>query len=161
MHDVKFKAGHAIDVIVPVKVNAGATPGSTLQSNIEARASNLSGPVTAMHRIVLDDSTAPEEQLVLKKIVDRTNAAPGETLRYTIRFRNVGIDTLHDPVIKDSIQTDYLTLREAQCDSSISIDLHCRVVKGLPPGELEWRLDGKLEAGDFGSVSYEATVNRR
>lgn len=158
---VKLPAGHAFDVIVPVKIGGKAAPSSTLQSDIETRASNLDGPVTATHRIVLERSTAPEEQLVLEKTVDRKNAKPGDTLRYTIRFQNVGIDTLHDPVIKDAIQTDYLTLQKAQCDASISIALQCSVVEGLPPGELEWCLDGKLEAGDFGSVSYEATVNRR
>lgn len=158
---VKLPAGHSFNVIVPVKVDVGTKPGSTIQSDIETRASNLDGPVTAMHRVVLEGPTGPEEQLVLEKIVDKKNAKPGETLHYTIRFKNVGIDTLHDPVIKDSIQTDYLTSQKPQCDASISIDLQCSVTGGLPPGELEWRLKGKLEPGDFGSVSYEAVVNRQ
>jgi uncharacterized repeat protein (TIGR01451 family) len=163
---VMLAAGHAINVLIPVKIGGKLAPGSALQSEIEAGASNLSGAVTAMHRIVLDGKTDPEEQLVLKKTAgtenaDESSARPGQTLHYTITYSNVGIDDLHDLTIVDTFQNDYLTLNNAQCGPIVPRTLQCKLVAGSAPGKLAWRLEGKLEAGDFGSVSYDVVVNRR
>jgi uncharacterized repeat protein (TIGR01451 family) len=133
---------HAFNVIIPVKVGAKAAPGSALRSEIEASAGNLSGPVTAMHSIVPGDAAEPEEQLVLKKTIDKQaadkrTALPGQTLRYTITYSNVGIDDLHDLVIDDTFQSDYLTLGDAQCGPIMPRTLHCRLIAGSAPGKLE------------------------
>lgn len=158
---VMLTARHSLSVVIPVKVAAKAVPGSTVQSEIEADASNLSGPATARHHIVLDSTTGPEEQLMLKKTVDNQTALPGQTLRYTITYANVGIDDLHDLVIRDTFQSEYLTLGHAQCGPVAPRTLRCGLVAGSAPGVLEWHLDGTLEAGDFGSVSYGVVVNER
>ncbi|HEY4316723.1 MAG TPA: Ig-like domain-containing protein [Herbaspirillum sp.] len=157
----KLAALHSFNVMIPVKIAVDAAPGSALQSEIEAQASNMNGAAIARHRIVLSDVTDPEDQLLLTKTVDQKTALPGQTLRYTITYANVGLDDLHDLVIRDAFQSEYLTLGKVQCGPLEPRTLHCAPIAGSTPGQLEWRLDGKLEFGDSGSVSYEVKVNSR
>jgi uncharacterized repeat protein (TIGR01451 family) len=114
-----------------------------------------------------------DDQLRLEKTVDKKNALPGETLRYTITFTNISTEDLSEIVIKDTIQSAYLTLRRAQCGRSMPHGLRCCVssekggqcgnanVVARKPGALEWRFNGVLEAGESGSVNYEAQVNTK
>jgi uncharacterized repeat protein (TIGR01451 family) len=169
---VMLEARNSLTVIIPVRVSATPTPGNFVQSEIQAGADNLDAPVSAIHRIVLEDSHEPEQQLVLKKTVKKTGAAaPGDVLHYTLTFSNVGTDDLHDLVIRDTIQNDYLTLQDTQCGIALPRTLRCCISSGRgkqcgagtgqQSGKLEWRLQGTLEAGDSGSVSYDVLINRR
>jgi uncharacterized repeat protein (TIGR01451 family) len=162
-------AGGSISLAVPVRVADAAAYGAALDSAIEAEAENLSGPVAAAHRIMLEQAAIAEDMLRLRKTVDQDTATPGATLRYTITFTNLGIEDLSGLVIRDRIQTDYLTLRSMQCGPSMPAGLQCCTVAqgsaqcaqaaNSAAGALEWRIDGNLPPGASGSVGYEAQVN--
>jgi uncharacterized repeat protein (TIGR01451 family) len=155
---ISLKAHNAFIVMVPVRVTDDAKVEQSIRSIIEADADHASDRVRAEHHITLDSRQYPEEQLMLRKTVDKISALPGETLRYTITFTNVGDEALESLVIRDRLQSNYLTLKSAQCDPSVPVTLRCGLV-GEEADVLEWQLDGALAAGDSGSVSYAAQVN--
>jgi uncharacterized repeat protein (TIGR01451 family) len=157
---ISLKAHNAFTVTVPVRVADDAKAEVSIRSIIEADTDHASGRVRAEHHITLDGRQYPEEQLMLRKTVDKKLALPGETLRYTITFTNVGDGPLESLVIRDRLQSNYLTLKSAQCDPSVPATLRCGLV-GEETDVLEWQLDGALAAGDSGSVSYAAQVNRQ
>lgn len=112
---------------------------------------------------------APEkEKLNLTKTVDKNTAMPGETLRYTITYTNIGSENLQHLVIVDEIQEAFLVLQQAQCGPSNPPGLTCCVASTVngscgptatgPSTMLEWRLVGRLAAGESGSVSYDASI---
>ncbi|HWZ49517.1 MAG TPA: Ig-like domain-containing protein, partial [Herbaspirillum sp.] len=170
-HGAMLAARNAFTVIIPVRIVGTAVSGTFIQSEVQASANNLIGRISAIHRITLEGPPFDEEQLRLKKTVDKETASPGEILRYTITFTNVSTEDLNTLVIKDDIQSAYLTLRNAQCGQSIPDSLQCCVSTEQgdqcgtaierKPGALEWHLNGILAAGDSGSVSYEAQVNQK
>ncbi|MDB5989409.1 MAG: hypothetical protein JWQ10_812 [Herbaspirillum sp.] len=169
-HGAMLAARNAFTVTIPVRVANTAVSGTFIQSEVQASANNLIGLISTIHRITLEGPPFDEEQLRLKKTVDKKTALPGDILHYTITFTNVSTEDLNTLIIKDDIQSTYLTLRNAQCGQSIPDSLQCCVSTEQgdqcgttierKPGALEWHLNGILAAGDSGSVSYEAQVKQ-
>jgi uncharacterized repeat protein (TIGR01451 family) len=170
-HSATLGARNSFIITIPVRVAKTAISGTFIQSELQAIADSLSGKVITTDRITLDAPPLDDEQLRLKKTVDKKTALPGETVHYTITFTNVSTEDLSEIVIKDTIQSAYLTLRSAQCGQSMPNGLQCCVSSeqgnqcgnaiARKSGALEWHFNGNLAAGESGSVSYEAQVNTK
>jgi uncharacterized repeat protein (TIGR01451 family) len=160
-HDATLPARSSFIITIPVRVAKTAISGTFIQSELQGIANNLRGKAFTTDRITLDAAPLDDEQLRLEKTVDKKTALPGETLHYTITFTNVSTEDLSEIVIKDTIQSTYLTLRSVQCGRPMPNGLQCGNAVPRKPGTLEWHFNGVLAAGESGSVSYEAQVNTK
>jgi uncharacterized repeat protein (TIGR01451 family) len=90
------------------------------------------------------------------KLVDKTVAAPGDIVTFTIRYDNIGDGELHDVMIVDN-----LTPRLEYIDDSAESDPQGRLdVQDNGEGSLilKWIIDEPVPAGKGGVVSFKALV---
>ncbi|MFZ1387791.1 MAG: CshA/CshB family fibrillar adhesin-related protein [Thiolinea sp.] len=90
--------------------------------------------------------------------IDGSVALPGETLRYTIHYENIGNGLLDELVIQDSVPefTQLVPASMAACGTILPELSACTPqVNGTG---LQWIFTGKLKAGSQGEGSYEVIV---
>jgi uncharacterized repeat protein (TIGR01451 family) len=94
-----------LPVILRAFVPSGATPGSTLSLAIAATQSVTATPLvlTANATDVVLVTLAGAGQLSVQKMLDRTDAAPGDLITYTVRLFNAGIDSLANVTLIDPV----------------------------------------------------------
>ncbi|MFT3736853.1 MAG: hypothetical protein QM776_17885 [Rhodocyclaceae bacterium] len=104
--------------------------------------------------------SASDAGLVLIKTVDKTTAAPGETLAYVIRYENRSKGVLQNLVLFDSTPA-YTTFLAANCGSLPNQISACTVsVKPAvgATGALRWTLTGTLQSGASGTVGFSVLL---
>ena len=94
------------------------------------------------------------------------SAVPGDELRYTIRFTNVEADNVSDIVVRDTVPAFTSLTSPVACPAILPLSLiSCVVV--VPDtanniagyeGPVEWQLEGELNPGGEGELTYSVTV---
>ncbi|WP_020397086.1 DUF11 domain-containing protein, partial [Thiolinea disciformis] len=84
-------------------------------------------------------------------------AKPGETLRYTIAYENIGNGTLNTLVIHDRVPefTDLVT-GSLQCNDTPPEISSCTPT--ATGDTLMWNFSGNLPAGQYGEVYYDTLI---
>ena len=84
-------------------------------------------------------------------------ALPGETLRYTIQYENIGNGMLDELVVHDALPnfTDLVTGSPTCVQTPTELSL---CTPHVTDTAIDWSYVGKLPAGANGKVSYEVTV---
>ncbi|MDO8417891.1 MAG: CARDB domain-containing protein [Agitococcus sp.] len=95
--------------------------------------------------------------LVLQKSVDKLSASPGETVTYTITYRNNGTQAISNIVINDSVPA-FTHSPVASCllplPANISV---CTPVITSPL--IQWNLTGTLAPSQQGNVRFQITLD--
>ena len=122
-----------------------------IQATVEVVKAYVSGntvPVNELPRVI--------------KAVDEAKALPGETLVYTISYRNASSEPLEAIVIDDATPT-FTTFLSAACGTPLPASITGCTVTVEPtvgaPGAVQWTLDGVLNPGGEGTVEYQVTVD--
>ena len=161
-----------VKVLTPANVSAGASHSIQVQStftfgNGTVVTDNNVQTRLDLTRVSSGTNTTPvggEGKLSLEKSVwnttrniDGSVALPGETLRYTIRYENIGNGVLNELAVHDSIPA-FTSLVEGsiQCVSTPTELSACSPSNNA--GSLDWNFTGKLQAGSQGSVAYDVMV---
>jgi len=163
-----------VKVIAPANASSGATHTLNLQSDFTYGngSTGLANSVLTRTDItrVLADTPRPTEpvggegKLSLQKSVWNVTrgisgevALPGETLRYTVQYENVGNGPLNDLVINDSVP-EFTTLQGTPQCGTTPTDLGTCTPSALG-ASLDWSFSGTLPAGDRGNVLFEVIVD--
>jgi len=106
-----------VKVVAPSDIQAGTVESIEVTAN--ATIQNGSETVNCTNAVV-DTTTIIEGYLQLTKSVDKTEAAPGEVLTYTIKYKNIGEKDALNVVITDQIpdHTTYVS-------NSLCLDTDC------------------------------------
>lgn len=98
-------SGGILDLLLRVFIPAGASPGATMSIDIEAEQAVSGTPLVlnASTTDVVVVSAGSIGQLDMQKSHDRTDAAPGDLITYTIRLFNAGTDSLAQVVVVDPV----------------------------------------------------------
>lgn len=139
-------------VFVPANAPFGASHQLTLQA---AFSYDNAAPILDVQHS-RQDLTAVGEAAALRliKTADKANASPGDTITYTIAFRNNGSGNLSNLRIHDA-PPPYTAFAAAACGAMPS-GVACTVV--IANGSPEWQLDGSIAPGAEGSVIFAVRV---
>lgn len=94
--------------------------------------------------------------LKLVKSVDKDSAHAGDTLVYTISFRNTSNTFIAMEEIQDPVDAR-MTLQDVHCGADIPPDLTCSARRDETAAV--WNFSGRLPAGGAGSLKYSATID--
>ncbi|WMP19132.1 GEVED domain-containing protein [Thiothrix lacustris] len=161
-----------VKVIAPANVSAGASHSIQVQSTFTFGDGTVVTATdvqtrTDLTRVASGSATSPLSgagKLSLEKSVWNTTrnidgavALPGETLRYTIHYENIGDGTLDELAVHDSVPA-FTTLvgGSLQCVSTPTELSACSPSSSA--GSLDWSFTGKLQAGSQGAVAYDVMV---
>lgn len=143
---------------------ARADEQESLRSELEASFS-FDGTSVTTQRVRTDLTTVGDPSnagLRLVKEVDKPAALPGETLIYTISYRNFSSEALTSIVLHDSTPA-FTHCVSAQCVAPFPASISsCQVTTEPAPGEtgtIEWTLVGTLLPGSVGPFEYRVTVD--
>ncbi len=159
-------------VLTPANASSGATQTLTLQSEFTYGDGSV---VTTTNKQTRTDITKVNGgnsdvvvngagKLDLKKSVwnvtrnqSGETALPGETLRYTIQYENIGNGMLDELVVHDALPnfTDLVTGSPTCVQTPTELSL---CTPHVTDTAIDWSYVGKLPAGANGKVSYEVTV---
>jgi uncharacterized repeat protein (TIGR01451 family) len=96
-----------LNVLVRVSVPSSATPGATIIVAVNAQQSVTSTALlldaSATDVIVVVDGSSG--RLTMQKTADRTDAAPGDVIEYTVRVFNAGADSLANVIVIDPVSS--------------------------------------------------------
>lgn len=161
-------------VLAPANVSGEANHSAEIQSSFTfGDGSLIPAPYLQVHTDITDtlDNTSSgsiptdgKGKLSLVKSVWNVTrnikgdvALPGETLRYSIRYENIGTGLLKELVVHDSVpEFTQMVPNSQQCvttPTELSACNPTRTGQGL-----DWIFSGQLKAGSKGEVAYEVTV---
>ncbi len=164
-----------VKVLAPTNASAGATHTVEISSTFSFGdgSSGLADVVQTHTDITTTSSgTSPEPvggegKLSLTKSVwnvtrniDGAVALPGETLRYTIAYENVGNGTLYELVVNDSVPEFTQLVPGSLLCTDRPAGLPACTANSSADGSLDWTwaAGDKLAPGAHGSVSYQVVV---
>jgi uncharacterized repeat protein (TIGR01451 family) len=139
-------------VFVPANAPFDASHQLTLRAafSYDNAAPALDAQISRQDLTVVGEAAA----LRLVKTADKASANSGDTITYTIAFRNDGSGNLHSLRIHDA-PPPYTTFAAAAC-GTVPAGVTCTVagVNGSP----EWQLDGDIAPGAEGHVIFAVRV---
>jgi len=97
-----------------------------------------------------------KSRLRIVKVADKHNAKPGDTVEFTLRFDNVGDQTIGNVTIVDS-----LSRRLAYVDGSQQCSLKNEFFTQPNEGEsltLRWEITEPMQVGDGGTIRFQCRV---
>ena len=152
--------GASRPILVIVTVPSGLTEGS--QADIVITAASAAQP--SIVDFATDRLTVATPAVTLVKSVDRSQAPPGEPLRYSVVYTGVGSVAAHSVVVSDRIppETEYLpgsatgpgTLIEFSRDGGATYG----PVEDVSVTHIRWNRVAPLSPGENGTVSFEVRV---
>src|SRR5205823_4308830 len=122
-----------------VQVNNNAT--GTVSNNAQARSTETPTPVVSNNVVV---SITIPLNVTIQKAVDKTSGAPGDTLQYTISFRNNSAVSISGATITDTLPSGLQFLLSPQSVFPVS-------------NTITWTLP-TISPGQQGSVSFQARI---
>jgi uncharacterized repeat protein (TIGR01451 family) len=155
-------AGDRVCLLLRHLLPAGAPAGAAELVRLSASMSYANAAPVLVTVVALDDRTVVTDagSLEIVKQVDRASARPGETLTYTITYRNLGPDPLSSIQITDATPA-WTVFASAACGTLGTGLTGCGLATAPPPGTggaLRWQLAGALAPGASGSVSFQVVV---
>jgi uncharacterized repeat protein (TIGR01451 family) len=139
-------------VFVPANAPFDASHQLTLRAafSYDNAAPALDAQISRQDLTVVGEAAA----LRLVKTTDKASAGPGDTITYTIAFRNDGSASLHNLRIHDA-PPPYTTFAAAAC-GTVPAGVTCTIasVNGSP----EWQLEGDIAPGAEGHVIFAVRV---
>lgn len=157
-HQETLGAGASTDVMIRVDVPSHVAVGTVETARI----------VATVGTSVTDSATITTEvlggQLQLQKVSDVTEAAPGETVKYTITAKNISVGALTDVVIYEKVP-EHTTFESATADDDFDIAISYSADNGSgweadPDNDVitdvKWELDNDL--GPNAEVEVTITV---
>jgi uncharacterized repeat protein (TIGR01451 family) len=159
---VVVAAGDRVCLLLHHLLPAGAPAGAAEQVRLLASMSYTNAAPVLVTVVALDDRTVVTVagSLEIVKQVDRASARPGETLTYTITYRNLGAEPLTSIQINDATPA-WTVFASAACGTLGTGLTGCGLASTPPPGAggaLRWQLAGALAPGASGSVSFQVIV---
>jgi uncharacterized repeat protein (TIGR01451 family) len=161
---ISVAAGDTVCLIVKEFVPAGAAIGTSNQVTVAANFTytNAAPALTAL--VTRSDTTtvgtATSAGLTLIKSVDKAAALPGQTLVYTISYRNDSSGPLNTLVINDNTPA-FTTFLSAACGANPPIISGCAVTT-IPAiggtGAIVFTLTGTLMPGANSTVTFSVKV---
>lgn len=159
-------------VLAPTNASDGATHLAEIQSSFTfGNGSLISTPnlqvhtdlTTVIDTTVTDPSEGKGKLSLVKSVWNVTRningnvALPGEKLRYSIRYENIGTGLLKELIVHDSIpEFTQMVTNSQQC---ITTPPELNACTPTRTGQsLAWMFSGQLKAGSKGEVAYEVTV---
>lgn len=143
----------------------GAPNGLRNEARIEASFSYLNASSALTTTSQVSDITVTGNQgsgLQLTKAVDKPTAKPGETLNYSLVYRNVSTEALRNVFISD-VTPAYTTFLLAMCQAPLPSSITACAVTTQPGvgavGNIRWDLTGSLAPGAEGQVTFSVKVD--
>jgi uncharacterized repeat protein (TIGR01451 family) len=155
-------AGSTTCLVLRHTIPAGAPLGAIEQVTLSASMS-YTGAVPPLATVVqLDDRTTVLDagSLRLVKSVSSGTALPGDFITYTITYTNLGPEPVSAIEIQDMVP-GYTRFQSASCGSLGPGLTGCSVTTQPPlngTGPLRWTLNGVLDPGAAGSVTFQVQV---
>ena len=152
-----------VKVIAPSSVATGTV--ETIEVTGKADADGNTATIEAQDSAV-DTTTIIEGFLKLTKSVDKTQAAPGEVITYTIKYENIGSEPALNVVITDPIPS-YTTYESGSMCLDSNCDGTCDTTLTDGSGDDEGTFTGSevqfnigtVNPGQSGCVKFQVRVN--
>ncbi|ETX03510.1 MAG: hypothetical protein ETSY2_33260 [Candidatus Entotheonella gemina] len=164
---IALSAGDQVCILMREAIPHAAPDGATRQVTVSASFSydnaspSLSHVLQRIDLTTVGDSTSAG--LHLLKAVDKTQAAPGEVLTYTITYSNRSNESLSNIVIHD-LTPAFTVFQSATCDLPLPLDISGCNVTQQPvingTGAIEWTLGGTLRPGHQGTVTFSIQIRQ-
>ena len=156
-------AAEQICLINKVTIPAGTAQGVQDSTTLQAVFSYTNAsPVLTATLSVIDTSTAGVGSggLVLTKTADKATALPGDTIIYTITYKNNGSTPIETIVIRDATPA-FTNFVAASCGVLPAALTTCTFTQPAPAGvgSIQWQLGGSLNSTSTGQVSFSVKVN--
>ena len=148
-------------VLIPAMADPNAQYLIEVKSDIAFTGADIANN-TSVRSDLTTVGLASEAGLIIVKSVDKTSALPGETLVYTIIYRNTSREPLDNIVVYDStpVFTHFLS---ASCITPLPTSIsNCAVTKAPAvngSGSVAWTMSGKLDPDTEGTVVYKVGVD--
>lgn len=162
--NINLLPNEQVHVIAKVTVpnNAPVGASSTIQINANTSLTGTSPLIPLVYQItdLVNVNNANSAGLELIKTVNKTTALPGETLLYTITYRNISTDAINTIVINDATPT-FTTFSAAAFGTLPQSLTNCVITSPTvgSTGAVVWTFTGSLLSGAQGSVSYEVIID--
>jgi len=147
-------------VIVPEQAPHGALHRLSLHAAFRHEGAEAPIDHTLSREDLSTVGSRHDAALRLHKRADRGTARPGETIVYTIEYRNDGADALTRLRIFDVVPS-HTVFVAADCGAPAAEASDCTIVtqpEAGGSGRIEWRIDGMLRPGESGTVRFSARV---
>jgi len=159
---ITVTAGSVIYLLVQESIPAAAGYGDQDDIIITANFSYTNAAPTLSASLTHRDLTTvgtPGDRLQLIKSVDKTEAKPGETVTYTIIYRNVTTEALGNLVVSDDTPpfTNFLSASNGVLPASLTGVTVTSPAIGAT-GTVLWTFTGTLAVGSSGTVTLLVRV---
>lgn len=96
-------------------------------------------------------------RLRIAKLADRSDALPGETVKFSIRIDNVGDSAVRNVVIADNLTTRLQYVEGSQSCDGAKTEFSTQANSGQS-AKLQWKITDELQVGDTVTVHFECLV---
>jgi len=145
-YELTLNAGESATFYVKVTAPSDVPPGTVESVEVTAEADIDDDDNTDCTSAITDTTTIIEGYLELTKTVDKTEAAPGEELTYTIKYKNIGDKDALNVVITDPIP-DHTTF----VSGSLCLDKDCNGV--CDPTDVSYTDDAGDDQAEYDEVN--------
>lgn len=158
---VSLTAGQSVLIFVKVTVPPSAPNNS--QALLTTTATfNYNTVIPAMQTSHTGSDTllvGSQSSLLLTQVVDKTQAKTGETIVYTITYRNNSSETLNGVVIRNSVPA-YTGFTSAAFNPLPASLTGCVITKPSvgAAGPIVWTFSGSLSPGSIGTVTFTVQI---
>jgi uncharacterized repeat protein (TIGR01451 family) len=158
---VEATTGNNICLVIKVLVPSGVPLMAQYVSTIVADFTYTNAvPALNATYSVIDTTTIGEATgLTLKKAVDKSEAKPGELIKYTITYSNEGSFTISNIIVKD--ETPYASTFQSWANGPLPPTL-TTITETVPAlggtGPLRWTIGGSLSPGGSGWITFTVKI---
>lgn len=162
---ITVSAGETVAVIVKEFIPTNAPLGAKDETKLIANFNYTSASPALSATLSRDDVTTVGNPttagLTLTKKVDKPSALPGQTITYTVTYKNTSSDILSNVVIYDS--TPAFTKFASASNGALPLDLTSVTVTNPAvgaSGAMRWTFVGTLRPGGTGTITFQVTLDQ-